>query len=91
MPKSLKRGAPVIELSNDINDDNNNNIKPESITNIQPLRDLAKNFDIDIEPYLDEYLKFTNQLDECNNEEEEATTAQSFANAALKIQNSVGM
>ncbi len=34
-----------------------NGTKPQSSINIQPLRDLARNFDIDIEPYLQEYLQ----------------------------------
>ena len=46
--------------------------------NIQPLRDLALNFDIDIEPYLCEYLKDVqtndNEGDNNNEEDNENTT-----------------
>ena len=44
---STKRGAPSSSSSSEVVDD------------VQPLRDLAKNFDIDIEPYLQEYLAST--------------------------------
>lgn len=62
---------------------------------IQPLRDLARNFDIDIEPYLQEYLYFES-LDDApfdtntswDGREEKAA---SFAAAALKIQNSTSI
>ena len=50
---------------------------------IQPLRDLARNFDIDIEPYLQEYLND----DDGHNDEE----AKRFASAALKLQNSTSI
>ena len=65
---------------------------------IQPLRDLARNFDIDIEPYLEEYLKQTNDLNDDNGTTIERSSSASarqappnFAQAALKIQNSIGI
>ena len=61
---------------------------------VQPLRDLARNFDIDIEPYLEEYLRLTEEFEEGDggwDEGADGVTAQQFAAAALKIQNSVGM
>jgi hypothetical protein len=67
--------------------------------NIQPLRDLALNFDIYIEPYLCEYLKDvqTNDNEGDNNNEEDnenttaATTQQTFATAAIELQISAGI
>eukprot|EP00985_Skeletonema_marinoi_P018518 scaffold10366_cov111-Skeletonema_marinoi.AAC.6 len=54
---------------------------------IQPLRDLARNFDIDIEPYLQEYLQHTNDfLDASSND-----VKSNFSQAALKIQNSAAI
>ena len=68
--------------------------------NIQPLHDLALNFNIDIiEPYLREYLKDvqTNDNEGDNNNEEDnenstaTTTQQTFATAAIKLQTSAGI
>ena len=53
---------------------------------IQPLRDLARNFDIDIEPYLQEYLQQT--TDFLNNNTDGNDVKSNFSQAALKIQNS---
>lgn len=50
-----------------------------------------QNFDLNIEPYLQEYLTVTNQLNLDDEDCDEETTVQNFATAALKIQNSVGM
>ena len=60
---------------------------------IQPLRDLAANFDLDIEVYLREYLDLVAQDAEAfsDDDHEAVTSASNFAAAALKIQNSVGM
>ena len=69
---------------------------------IQPLRDLAANFDIDIEPYLQEYLQHTNNdfLDDDdasgdggddNNSNNNNTVKSNFSQAALKIQNSAAI
>ena len=64
---------------------NNNTNKPS--IDIQPLRDLARNFDIDIEPYLQEYLQHTNDfLDASSND-----VKSNFSQAALKIQNSAAI
>ncbi|KAL3789509.1 hypothetical protein HJC23_009745 [Cyclotella cryptica] len=69
------------------------------VLDIQPLRDLARNFDIDIEPYLQEYLYYQSNIadgdsyapnsgapDNVPRSGEGNATA--FATAALKIQNS---
>ena len=90
MPAS-KRSAPD---TSDVASTGN----PSSKIDIQPLLDLAKNFDLDIQPYLDEYLRLA---DECLEDGEvgdgeggdgwEDGVAANFATAALKIQNSVGM
>ncbi|EJK56175.1 hypothetical protein THAOC_23992 [Thalassiosira oceanica] len=59
---------------------------------IQPLRDLAANFDLDIEVYLREYLDLVAEDAALSDDEHEAVTnASNFAAAALKIQNSVGI
>ena len=50
-----------------------------------------QNFDLNIEPYLQEYLTVTNQLNLDDEDCDDETTVQNFATAALKIQNSVGM
>jgi hypothetical protein len=63
------------------------------------LHDLALNFDIDIEPYLLEYLKDIQTNDnECDNNNDEdnknttaTTTQQTFATAAIKLQTSAGI
>ena len=83
-------------LDNTADDDENEQQQPSVVDDIQPLRDLAKNFDLDIEPYLNEYLELTSSdvlLVEDGEGEEDGleTTAQNFATAALKIQNSVGV
>ena len=107
MPAS-KRSAPdsssnVVASASSSSPGNNPTPPPsKNIIDIQPLRDLAKNFDLDIQPYLDEYLRLT---DECLERAEDGDVvggdyggdgwedgvAQNFATAALKIQNSVGM
>jgi len=95
---SLKRrGAPSSFSSS---------IKDNAKVDIQPLRDLAKNFDIDIEPYLQEYLRVTGDDDmeverygdDGSSSGTTTTTSttttikqHNFAAAALKIQNSVGI
>lgn len=56
---------------------------------IQPLRDLARNFDIDIEPYLQEYLQQT--TDFLNNNTDGNDVKSNFSQAALKIQNSAAI
>ena len=101
--KAQKRGATLLlDNSIDVEDDGNIEIQqqqPSVVDDIQPLRDLAKNFDLDITEYLNEYLELTShQLlseDGGGGEEEDdrdgETTAQNFATAALKIQNSVGV
>jgi len=74
------------------------------VDDIQPLRDLALNFDIDIEPYLREYLEdVSGQNDVNDNDEDEdeenytdtatatTTTQQTFATAAIKLQTSAGI
>ncbi|KAL7481034.1 hypothetical protein ACHAW6_006709 [Cyclotella cf. meneghiniana] len=69
------------------------------VLDIQPLRDLARNFDIDIEPYLQEYLHYESDiadgdLNRINSSATDTvsrggeTNAMAFATAALKIQNS---
>ena len=60
---------------------------------VQPLRDLARNFDIDIEPYLQEYLhQTTNLLDSSSNSGSSSDDVKSnFSAAALKIQNSAAI
>jgi condensin-2 complex subunit H2 len=63
---------------------------------IQPLRDLARNFDIDIEPYLQEYLHYESSLDNdvdgiINPSSSSCSTKTQFATAALKIQNSTSI
>jgi len=86
MPTSLKRRAAPDESSSG-----------GGIGDIQPLRDLAKNFDIDIEPYLEEFLRLTTEVgDEDGGDGRDGgggsgTKTQNFATAALKIQNSVGI
>ena len=98
--KAQKRGATLLlDNSIDVEDDGNNETQqqPSVVDDIQPLRDLAKNFDLDITEYLNEYLELTSHqsLSEDGVEEEDdrdgETTAQNFATAALKIQNSVGV
>lgn len=73
------------------------------VDDIQPLRDLALNFDIDIEPYLREYLEDVSGQNNDNKggnyeEDEEntdattaTTTQQTFATAAIKLQTSAGI
>jgi condensin-2 complex subunit H2 len=64
----------------------------ESHQVIQPLRDLARNFDIDIEPYLQEYLYYEGLHDTHHDLESSSTPeATQFAAAALKIQNSTSI
>lgn len=60
---------------------------------IQPLRDLARNFDIDIEPYLQEYLQHTanNDFLSSNNGSDNDDAKSNFSQAALKIQNSAAI
>ena len=98
---ALKRGAPLL-LDNSIEVEDDGNIEtqqqPSVVDDIQPLRDLAKNFDLDITEYLNEYLELTSHqsLSEDGEGGDEdgdngETTAQNFATAALKIQNSVGV
>ena len=99
--KAQKRGATLLlDNSIDVADDGNNETQqqqPSVVDDIQPLRDLAKNFDLDITEYLNEYLELTSHqsLSEDGVEEEDdrdgETTAQNFATGALKIQNSVGV
>ena len=55
-----------------------------AVDDIQPLRDLGKNFDINIEPYLEEYLRHTSDI---LNDPSESN----FSQAALKIQNSAAI
>lgn len=55
---------------------------------IQPLRDLARNFDIDIEPYLQEYLQHTNDFLSADSS---GGDNNHFSQAALKIQNSAAI
>ena len=55
-----------------------------SCIDIQPLRDLAKNFDIDIEPYLQEYLH--HQINISNGSNISDDVKSNFSQAALKIQ-----
>ncbi|KAK1747417.1 condensin-2 complex subunit H2 [Skeletonema marinoi] len=57
---------------------------------IQPLRDLARNFDIDIEPYLQEYLQHTNDLLDASSSDS-SNVKSNFSQAALKIQNSAAI
>jgi condensin-2 complex subunit H2 len=68
---------------------------PSTTQVIQPLRDLARNFDIDIEPYLQEYLYYESLNDDGSIEQPHHFTSQDkstqFAAAALKIQNSTSI
>mmetsp|Transcript_16838 Transcript_16838/g.28504 ORF Transcript_16838/g.28504 Transcript_16838/m.28504 type:complete len:787 (-) Transcript_16838:1067-3427(-) len=64
---------------------NNTTNKPS--IDIQPLRDLARNFDIDIEPYLQEYLQHTNDFPDASSNDVKSN----FSQAALKIQNSAAI
>ena len=92
MPKSLKRGAP--EPGGGTYTADAATAKNKELVSIQPLRDLAKNFDLDIEILLQEYLELTRHLDDDDEDGEVDAmedVAQNFATAALKIQNSAGM
>lgn len=87
---SLKRGAPESQSQST----SSKTIISEAAVVVQPLRDFAKNFDIDIHSYLDEYLQLTQEyLEEDMGVVVEGGVAnqQNFAEAALKIQNSAGM
>lgn len=63
--------------------------KSSSSIDIQPLRDLAKNFDIDIEPYLQEYLHHASSISNGGSTSEDVKS--NFSQAALKIQNSAAI
>ena len=60
-----------------------------SSIDIQPLRDLAKNFDIDIEPYLQEYLHHHTNISNGGSTSDDVKS--NFSQAALKIQNSAAI
>jgi condensin-2 complex subunit H2 len=63
---------------------------------IQPLRDLARNFDIDIEPYLQEYLLLHTKSGSvsaaaADDSRKSSDVKSNFSQAALKIQNSAAI